>query len=1131
MCNNRPYLKLSALALGVWMVCPRTLPAAITNIVDSSTDLAASLPSAALSPSLFNSGVPCIRDRAHCPKPAAFYSDGRLSLSTTPDLPGLFPAYLVGQQYVYFKQGTRTWTNYTATISVDQNSTAYLLVDNRVSDGVINSYSTFDDPVFGTNVLVYTNAVGNQCVDNVTPTDFPLTQWVIDDGWTRVNTGLSPHYNNPGYCIYDLVQGDYLGIDEGCNVDLNQFYAVYTKTIPAGGSVTVQQQAGGFNMYSLVVSTNTAPLPQWAIWSSKAHDTLWDTVNNWYANSVPAPNAAILFPETASGKTVSLNSFGPTNGPLLFTASGDYNVGGSGDALTLSGGISQNGSGLVTFDNAIELGGASRMFGGSGSGVVTLNGPITDNAASGARAILNGGNYVIANAANTVDRFEVNSGAKATIVGTATVPDYPSPSYFGGNGSGGGFYASLDGGVLDYQATQVITGFGDGSVSATALGDWADRAIIYGPNGGTLVLNSTNPVSSPTVWFSQGGTSTLVVGEPLPYSGDPWDPVNGVNNWRSPFEVEYGVSLGIFQNSSYTYAGAPQQYKWRQGWGDFQLILTNGASAFLEWNVMTNGYFIIRGQPGGDSSVIETNATGWTGNVGRFAIRGPHRNGQQYTNLALFPNGTISRSFYMDQPYGMVFHDAVQVWNRDGLERLACDMSFESGSSVDFCSGRRSQALDLGHPGNAAIGQAGPTNTMTIKAGGKANLNLQMRSQIGEGRTAPRGESAGLRIWSFIDIKDGGELKIYRSQTNALGLTEQGAGDTSGSSTAMATKCIELFRPIIGNGSSLADSRLVVDLPWSPPSNSSKDTGNNNGKNGVNFEANPASMGGSYPGALPIVNGLGDYGLRLVGQGADVTNFLEAVRSGVSLNALAGLSGSGGTLTVALTDTATIDIKNGPSAASAVKLGFDKEGSNTPTYVLGTDASLANFAGLVLKSGTAVVNDASTVTMQTLKLVGATTIQLGTATGGAVLHFAKSSPVAWNAGTLSITSWNGSASGGGADRIFFGSDATGLTAGQLAQIKWVNPLGSGDVTGAAILATGEIVPAATTPTTIGSPAIVGGQLVFQVVPGSPSQTSVIQCATNLTAPVVWSSVQTNTGAFSFTNAAALPASYYRVLVQ
>jgi len=54
--------------------------------------------------------------------------------------------------------------------------------------------------------------------------------------------------------------------------------------------------------------------------------------------------------------------------------------------------------------------------------------------------------------------------------------------------------------------------------------------------------------------------------------------------------------------------------------------------------------------------------------------------------------------------------------------------------------------------------------------------------------------------------------------------------------------------------------------------------------------------------------------------------------------------------------------------------------------------------------------------------------------------------------------------------------------------------------------------------------------VFNVVPGVPTQTSVIQMATNLTPPVYWQNVQTNTGAFSFTNSIALPESYFRVLV-
>jgi len=59
---------------------------------------------------------------------------------------------------------------------------------------------------------------------------------------------------------------------------------------------------------------------------------------------------------------------------------------------------------------------------------------------------------------------------------------------------------------------------------------------------------------------------------------------------------------------------------------------------------------------------------------------------------------------------------------------------------------------------------------------------------------------------------------------------------------------------------------------------------------------------------------------------------------------------------------------------------------------------------------------------------------------------------------------------------------------------------------------------------------LGADYVFNVVPGLPGQTSVIQHATNLVAPIFWENVQTNTGAFTYTNTFPLPA-YFRVVVQ
>ena len=75
------------------------------------------------------------------------------------------------------------------------------------------------------------------------------------------------------------------------------------------------------------------------------------------------------------------------------------------------------------------------------------------------------------------------------------------------------------------------------------------------------------------------------------------------------------------------------------------------------------------------------------------------------------------------------------------------------------------------------------------------------------------------------------------------------------------------------------------------------------------------------------------------------------------------------------------------------------------------------------------------------------------------LHFAASSAVAWTPGAmLSITNWNGSNSVN--SRIYFGVDASGLNASQLAQIQFINPGGyAPGVYPARLLSTGELVPA------------------------------------------------------------------------
>ena len=76
------------------------------------------------------------------------------------------------------------------------------------------------------------------------------------------------------------------------------------------------------------------------------------------------------------------------------------------------------------------------------------------------------------------------------------------------------------------------------------------------------------------------------------------------------------------------------------------------------------------------------------------------------------------------------------------------------------------------------------------------------------------------------------------------------------------------------------------------------------------------------------------------------------------------------------------------------------------------------------------------------------------------LHFADSSTMAWpSQALLTISNWNGSPGGGGRQQIFFGNNSSGLTLQQLKQIQFINPAGANGPSPAAILSTGEIVPA------------------------------------------------------------------------
>ena len=94
-------------------------------------------------------------------------------------------------------------------------------------------------------------------------------------------------------------------------------------------------------------------------------------------------------------------------------------------------------------------------------------------------------------------------------------------------------------------------------------------------------------------------------------------------------------------------------------------------------------------------------------------------------------------------------------------------------------------------------------------------------------------------------------------------------------------------------------------------------------------------------------------------------------------------------------------------------------------------------------------------TVGTLSLAGNSIVDLGA--GNSILRFANSAGMTWS-GTLSIYDYTGSALGNGTDQVFFGSDSSGLTSGQLGLISFYSGDGTGFLGTAGILSDGEIVP-------------------------------------------------------------------------
>jgi len=151
-----------------------------------------------------------------------------------------------------------------------------------------------------------------------------------------------------------------------------------------------------------------------------------------------------------------------------------------------------------------------------------------------------------------------------------------------------------------------------------------------------------------------------------------------------------------------------------------------------------------------------------------------------------------------------------------------------------------------------------------------------------------------------------------------------------------------------------------------------------------------------------------------------------------------------------------------------------------------------------------------------------------------IVRFRNSSAMPWASNArLIITNWYGSLQGGGADQVFFGSSAAGLTPAQLGKILFQNPAGFTGMYAARILATGEIVPdmrtGANSPRlSIRKPA---SNLAIVTVTGDPGKNYAVYRSANLINWVFWTNRVATNGTMTVHDTATFDSRrFYKAMV-
>ncbi|HET6406273.1 MAG TPA: hypothetical protein VFG14_00195, partial [Chthoniobacteraceae bacterium] len=562
-------------------------------------------------------------------------------------------------------------------------------------------------------------------------------------------------------------------------------------------------------------------------WNNFTGVNNWSVGANWLDGSAPIggdPSLDAVFggtsavSYTANNDIVSLllNTLTLTsNSSGLVTISGnllDFNFDNTAAAIT------QNGSGTVNIDNDINAN-FDLVLGGTGSGLVTLNGAI-----SGFGGMTFGsGNWRLGSINNSFSgNININTASFVELKPVGPAPQSVSLAQFGAGGT-----LTIDGGTLK------LTTVGTGNMNV-------GRSITFGASGGILDLTNSNTENPP----AQGGN---IAGGDLNLTLNNAASAPAVIKWNGG---QVGLSNNNPTDGNIATGTNALRFSALSGTGPLRIELTNGA--VLRGSTGSSGTInvpiTVRGVIGGDptSGPDGTVISGISLNTGRYAL-----DSQNVTNHTA----------------GITFQGAVQasvVGTTRALDGNIIVAGTASGAPgfVAFSGRGTGTQLNstLNNPGTGGAGQnpiwigQGQNDLLTIEDGGVAVFDNRVRTDAG----GTNGN--GVVLDGTAVLNAGGRLRIQQSVSNftpGVAATTSNVGD------------IIIRGDIQGEGSTAKESILEIALPAPQPGSPVASTipatltatttvASERPYGGVRFE----DVTGS---ADFIVNGTGFGGLRISG--------------------------------------------------------------------------------------------------------------------------------------------------------------------------------------------------------------------------------------------------------------------------